>query len=195
MTVVKDQLESIQKTIKTSIKENLTEAIDDKKEIDKRKMNLVVFGMNEVVDSENSWSTTEKINKDIEDITEIIKNELGVGISPRNGIIDARRLGMKKSDKPRPLKIEFKDIQTKRDVLTNARKLRDSENPQAKNMYINPDLSEKQRELDSALRAKMWTMRGEGQNVIIRKGAIVTADHVVRKTRSPKPSTSKTNKQ
>ena len=190
MKVVQQQLDGIQKTIKTSIKENLNTAIDDKKEIDKRKMNLIVFGLDEIDENGSSWSTTDKVNKDIATISDIITNDLGVGLSNRNGIIDARRLGMKPKDgKPRPLKIEFRDIQTKRDVLSNAKKLRTVENPVAQKLYINPDLTDKQREIDSKLRQEMWKLRGEGKNVIIRKGAIAEVDWEVRKTRTFTKST------
>ena len=190
MVDVKEQLGSITKTIKTSIHENLSTAIDDKREIDKRKMNLIVFGLDEIDTGGNTWSTAEKVAKDIESMSEIIKSDLGIGLSPRNGIIDARRLGMKSAGKTRPLKIEFKDIETKRDVLSKAKNLRDSRNPKVSKLYINPDLSEKQRAIDSALRVKMWELRGEGKNVIIRKGQIIEASHQVRKVRTHVPKAS-----
>ena len=99
---------------------------------------------------------------------------------------------MKSTGKIRPLKIEFKDIETKRDVLSKAKNLRDSINPKVSKLYINPDLSEKQRAIDSALRVKMWELRGEGKNVIIRKGQnqIIEASHQVRKVRTHVPKAS-----
>ena len=193
MVDVKKQLDGINKTIKSSIAANLTNAIDDRKEIEKRKMNLIVFGLAEIDEDGKSWSTNDKVQKDIEVVSNVITNDLGIGLSPRNGIIDARRLGMKNKDgKPRPLKIEFKDIQTKRDVLSSAKKLRTTENPIANKLYINPDLTDKQREIDSKLRAEMWKLRGEGKNVIIRKGAVVTVEYEVRKTRSAPVTTKST---
>ena len=130
------------------------------------------------------WNTPEKVAADIEKMTEIITEELGVGLSTRNGIINARRLGSKIDNKPRPLRIEFKDLNSKRDVLTNAKKLRNSSDKVAKVLYINPDLTEEQRKHDKNLRKEMWRQRTEeGKNVMIKRGEIVEAPHQVRKTR------------
>ena len=74
----------------------------------------------------------------------------------------------------------------------SAKKLRTTENPIANKLYINPDLTDKQREIDSKLRAEMWKLRGEGKNVIIRKGAVVTVEYEVRKTRSAPVTTKST---
>ena len=86
----------------------------------------------------------------------IISDELEVALSPRTGIIDARRLGAKTQGKHRPLKLEFRDLGTKRDVLTKAKTLRNSDNEIAKKLYINPDLTKEQKEADKELRKEMW---------------------------------------
>ena len=191
MSDVKKQLADIQKDIKTTVGDTINNVIDDRREIDKRKMNLIVFGLPEAdIDTpdndKTSWDTEDKVDKDIETITDIIINELGVGLSNRNGIINARRLGAKSNKKSRPLKIEFKDLNAKRDVLTKAKNLRKSTNDVAKRLYINPDLTEEQRKRDKDLRAEMWRLRTDEQkNVIIKRGEIVVADHPVRMTRKP----------
>ena len=187
MAEVKTELRSIQDTIKTSIRTNISSAIDNKNEIDKRKMNLIVFGLPESEPNDNgSWGITEKVKKDIEAMETIIKDELNVAISPRTGIIDARRLGTKTQNGHRPLKIEFRDLGTKRDVLNKAKTLRNSDNPIAKKLYINPDLTKEQKEADKKLRQEMWRQREEeNRNVIIRRGQIVEAEGTVRKTRTP----------
>ena len=185
MTTVKDQLASIHKTIRTSIRTNISTAIDDKNELDKRKMNLIVFGLPEVESSDGTWGISEKVKKDIETMNTIISDELNVALSPRTGIIEARRLGAKVQNKHRPLRIEFRDIGTKRDVLTKAKNLRNSTNTVAKQLYINPDLTKEQKEADKKLRAEMWRQREEeNKNVIIRRGKIVTSEVEVRKSRN-----------
>ena len=152
-------------------------------------MNLIVFGLPEAKADNGQaqeWNTQEMVDKDIELMNKLIEEELGVGLSPRTGIINARRLGSfkKNNTKPRPLKLEFKDLNAKRDVLTNAKKFRKSSVEAAKNIFINPDLTEKQRESDKKLRETMWQQRNSGKNVIIKRGKIVEADHEVRKFRS-----------
>ena len=189
MKVVQGQIADIQTTIKTAVKDNISTVMDDHRELEKRKMNLIVFGLPELM-SENGqkqeWNTQQLVDRDIEEISKLITDELGVGLSPRNGILNARRLGgfKKNSDKPRPLRIEFKNLDTKRDVLTNAKKFRNSNVNIAKNIFINPDLTEKQRENDKILREKMWSQRQMGKNVIIKRGQLVEVDREVRKQRN-----------
>ena len=187
MANVKAEIAEINKTIKTRVDDKVSDIMDDKREIERRKMNLVVFGLPEADAGDTDktdWSTTEKIEKDIEVISNLISEDIGVALSPRTGIIDARRIGGPKPGKPRPLKIEFRDLNTKRDVLTNAKKLRLSEKEICKKLYINPDLTEKQKAEDTKLRSEMWARREKGDNVIIRRGAVVTVERVVRKTRT-----------
>ena len=188
MKGVKEDISNIQNTIKIAVKDNISNVMDDHRELEKRKMNLIVFGLPEISEGEQAqeWNIEQKVEKDIEEITKLITEELGVGISPRTGIINARRLGgFKKNsqNKPRPLRIEFKDLNAKRDVLTNAKKFRNSSLKVAKNIYINPDLTQKQRESDKKLRNEMWQQRDAGKNVIIRRGQIVEVDREVRKHR------------
>ena len=189
MSEVKASIDGIKKTIKTSIKDNISTIMVDKAEIDKRKMNLIVFGLPEPIQDEtdkSEWSNDKKVAKDIATMSKIITDDINVGLSPRNGLIDARRLGLKTAGKSRPLKIEFRDLQTKRDVLTRAKKLRDSTDPVARKLYINPDLTEKQREEDKILRKEMWRLREEeNKNAVIKRGKIVISDFDVRKSRTP----------
>ena len=128
----------------------------------------------------------------------IIEDELQIDIGLDEIVVDARRLGKKDTDseaaktgtpKPRPLKVVFKDLSKKREVLSAAKKLRKSSNEIANRLFINPDLTEAQRAKDKELRDEMWKRRGNNENVIIRRGEIVQADHDVVKKRHEKLST------
>ena len=185
MKEVQNQILDIQKTIKHTVDNKVTDILDEKRQIDMRKMNLIVYGLPEPEkDGGTDWSTTEKDKADKEQLYEIIKEDIGVDLNQTSGIIDTRRFGTPSPGKPRPLKIVFKDLDVKRNVLTNAKKLRNSDKPVCKTLYINPDLTEKQREADKKLRAEMWIERGKQRNVIIRKGQLVEVPHKVRYTRS-----------
>ena len=186
MDIVKEKVAKIEKTIDNKIKDRMETIIEDKDEIEERKYNLVIFELPEKASANRNtpWSTEEKIKYDTQTMKDIITHDLGVGLSPKNDIYHARRLGGWKKGVNRPLKITFDSIYTKRDVLSHARSLRDSEDPVLQKIYINPDLTEKQREEDKALRKQMWERRGNNENVVIRRGQIVKADHEVRKTRS-----------
>ena len=97
------------------------------------------------------------------------------------------------TDRPRPVKIEFKDIDVKRDVLTKAKNLRKSVSKIAQKLYINPDLSKEQIEFEKKLREKMWERRQNGENVIIRKGKLEIVPFEVRKVRHITDSASGSN--
>ena len=149
-------------------------------------MNLIVYGLPEPEKTEGTkWGTTEKDKADKEQLNKIITEDIGVNLDEDSDIIDSRRFGAPTPGKPRPLKIVFKSLDVKRNVLTNAKKLRQSEKPICKTLYINPDLTEKQRQADKKLREEMWIERGKKRNVIIRKGQLVEVNYNVRYTRSP----------
>ena len=74
MVNVKAQLATINETIKTQVNDKVSDIMDDKREIERRKMNLIVFGLPESKPDENDktvWDTEKKIQKDIEEITNI----------------------------------------------------------------------------------------------------------------------------
>ena len=188
MEIVKEKIEKIEKSIKTRVKDQVADVIDDREEVEWRKYNLIVFGLPESPSEE----TDDRIDEDTWKMEDIKKTDLNVSLSPRNGIYDARRLGKLDKNKTRPLRITFDDIRTKRDVLINAKKLKKCSEPYKKQMFINPDLTAKQREEDEQLRKKMWERREKfNENVIIRKGKIVTAPFEVRKIRNQKPGQNK----
>ena len=186
---LKTRMDNVERKLKGSVQKEISVAINEKADIERRKMNLVVFNLPEAeCNKDTAWDLPEQINKDIEIITDIIKNELKIDIG-ENAISDARRLGRKQSndeEKPkcRPMKFIFSDLKKKREVLEAAKNLRTSENDIAKRLFINPDLTDAQREKDRELRKLMWERRGNGENVAIKKGEIITVDYPVRKTRA-----------
>ena len=195
------RLETVEKKLEGSVKKEIGTALNEQVDIEKRKMNLLVFNLPEPENVEQTvWDIPTKVAKDTKAISDIIKDNLKINL-PDGQIINARRLGTLDTEsesakngvpKPRPLKITFSDISKKRDVLTAAKNLRTSDNDIAKKLYINPDLTPEQRKSDQVLRQEMWRRRTENnENVIIRKGEIVTASWEVRKKRSAvRPTTS-----
>ena len=177
MSEVKEKISNLEKAVKQQIDNTVHEAIEEKREIEHRKMNLIVYGLTEPEkpDSTTAWDTETMIEADTATISTLITSELGVGLSPNKGIAAARRLGMKKVGKPRPLRITFNDIVVKRDVLRNSMKLRQV--TAHKYVYINPDLTPKQRKAELELVNEMWKQREElGKKVIIKKGELVEVD-------------------
>ena len=181
VTDVETKIDKISEQVSRIVHTEITETMQEKSEIDQRKLNLIVYGLPEV--QETAWDTQQKIEADTETVENLVKNELGVGLGPRKGIVDCRRLGKSIDNGARPLRIVFSDLGTKRDVLFNAKKLRQSDDVIAKKVYINPDLTPKQRLAEKTLRDEMWARRNKGEKVIIQKGKIVPTDRDVQMTR------------
>ena len=168
------------------------EAVNENSDIERRKMNLILFNLpeNAVHTGKSVWDDDKTRQHDLSAIIQMAKDELGLEVGTK--IDRVIRLGFrdkeKADSKPRPVKVIFKDIKMKRDVLTNAKLLRQSRNHTHRRIFISPDLTEAQRIKDHQLRSQMWNAReNENRNVIIQKGRLVEVDYPVRKQRVNTP--------
>ena len=94
--------------------------------------------------------------------TEILATSLKKEI-PQDAVTNIIRLGPTSNDKIRPLKVTFQDINVKRDILGKAKLL--ARGPH-KNIYISPDLTPQQREIDRKLRVELKARRETGEKEI-----------------------------
>ena len=100
--------------------------------------------------NEQEGTEEEISNADKEKATDIITQELGIEPDIQN----VERCGRKKvqkqgepEPKPRPLRIVLSSLETRKDILMNATKLRNSDHADIKlksDVYINPDLTKAQ---------------------------------------------------
>ena len=194
MSDVKTRLEKVEKKLAGSVKQEIGSALSEQADIEKRKMNLVVFNLPEPKNTENTvWDNPRKIEEDTKALKAIIEDELHINL-PETAMVSVRRLGKLDTEsdsakkgipKPRPVKIVFADLQKKRNILSEAKMLRKCTSEVAQKLFINPDLTPEQRKIDQELRKEMWRRRSENnENVVIRRGKIVEADHEVLKTRT-----------
>ena len=103
-------------------------------------------------------------------------------------VVEAVHLGVKVSDKLRPLKVQFRNLSHRRLILIKAKKLHDSVSALMKNVYINPDLSVKERQVQRNLRKKLMRRKQNGEfNLKIHRGKIVK-QVIVSACRAPKSS-------
>ena len=195
MQKVETRLDSVESKISGTVHKEIHAAINERTDIENRKMNLVIYNLPEAVDcndENSSWDNTTRVDKDTAQFKEIVEKHLKINMGTAK-IKNARRLGKRtitvdeNVTKPRPrvLKITFEDIKTKRDILSMSKELRNAEDGIAKGIYINPDLTTAQRDKDRQLRKEMWNLRiNENKNVIIQKGQIVEVNRNVRKTKA-----------
>ena len=111
--------------------------------MEQRKWNLIVFNVPESTSPE----TVQRKDDDINFICNVAK-EINAG---EVDVVEVVCLGVKVSDKLRPLKVQFRNLSHRRLMLVKAKKLRDSESAVMKNVYINPDLSVKERQVQRNL--------------------------------------------
>ena len=194
VTEIKKRLDKVETKLSGSVNKEIEQAISEKQDIERRKLNLVLYNMPEQEKGEKSvWDNPAKIAADISYVSEMVENEFHLNMNtstPTPRIVDARRIGKKPESengvkpRPRPLILKFRDIESKRQVLSKAKDLRSSVDDEYKAIYINPDLTPLQRKNDAILREEMWRRRIENnENVVVRKGKIVVVTHDVPKTR------------
>ena len=108
--------------------------------------------------------------KDIDSVGEII--EKGLHMDFGRHIDKMMRIGRLTEGRPRPLKILLKSIDSKKEILSRAKSLKDEE--KFKRMFISPDLTRKQQALDKELRTQLKKFRDDGEtDVRIKSGKIV----------------------
>ena len=166
---IEQQLKSLEKASKQPnviTADTASKVVDEYRDMERRKWNLIVFNAPEPKSTESSQRKAE----DREFFNSLIDH---IGIDPVD-VIDVVRLGAKTSDKLRPLRVQFNNLGHRRSVLVNAKKLRDSSSDVFKGVYINPDLSVKERQVQRNLRSELARRKENGESdIFIRRGRIV----------------------
>jgi len=142
--------------------------VDEYKDHERRKMNLIFHKIPEQEATENT-SKHELDKKFILSIAE----ELGVeGFE----ITGTARIGRPNESGERLLKVEVKNLNSKKQILSKAKFLRKAKNERLRKVYITPDLSYQERLQQKVLRTELHRRRNAGEmNLLIHKGQIITA--------------------
>ena len=101
-----------------------------------------------------------------------VAEELGVD---ELEVVNTTRIGHVKESGERLLKVEVKNVSSKKNILSKAKLLRQAKNETYHKIYITPDLSYQERSHQKSLRTELHRRRGEGEpNLCIRKGQIIS---------------------
>jgi hypothetical protein len=131
-------------------------------EREKRKLNVVVMGLPEVSDDNDSVEVRKMFDALVEEVA------VGFQVLGRIG---------KKGEKPRPVRVKMIDLEDKRRILFRAKNLKKVNGMEA--LYIMQDLSKAQQDEDKKLRSEVRRLREAGEtNVRISKGVIVIGERV-----------------
>lgn len=139
--------------VEATVEKAVNKKIEEDKDIDQRRCNIVVFGVAEDADPESRRQSDIKFVGDLyKEITDTSLNE--------DGITKLFRLGRRElNGKDRPLLVSFKDIDTKAAVMSNLTKLRGI-NKRLGSISITHDLSPRQREEVKKVLAEARTKYG-----------------------------------
>ena len=161
--VVMDQ-ETSQSQSKPVTVDTASKIVDEYRDREMRKSNIIIFNIPEPKSVDSAQWKKEDIA-----VINAIAEELGSTALDFVGVV---RLGAKSSDKNRPLKVQLNSLSQRRFLLMKAKELRKSK--QFSNMYINPDLSYKERQALKELRQELVRRKTAGEkDIFIRRGQIV----------------------
>ena len=140
--------------------------MDEYREREQRKLNLI---FHKVPESSHS-DLSSRGEQDLQFIHTLAK-ELGVNHLEITNII---RLGQPRESGARLLKVSVSSFQSKKQLLSKAKNLRQAKSEHLRKVYITPDLSPQERSHQKNLRAELHRRRTAGeQNLVIRRGQIV----------------------
>ena len=145
------------------------EAIEEQKEREEKKNNVIIFNIPE--------STTEDTNDALKEDIKMVKEVLAeVHPSIQNVQIDennTKRLGYKKKDHTRPIKIQFQENTTKGQIFRNSAKLRGHE--KFSKVNISSDKTRRELQADKKLKETLLAERAlrPDDDLIIHKGTII----------------------
>lgn len=153
-----------------SVAEVVTLTVDELKDRDNRRNNIVVYNMPEP----NETMRSKRRSKDNDQVKDMLCNGLFVDIQ-EGEIEQTTRLGIRGKGpdaKPRVLLVHFNDPSLRDEVIQACSKLRKTE--KWRTVYIAPDLSKDQRQERWNLREELKRRKEEGEeNLIIRNGKII----------------------
>ena len=150
--------------LESSIESKVQEAIEDYREREARKCNVIIHNIPE----SNKNDSKERRHEDIQVINEMLEEGLNVDDATLQSVV---RLGKRVEGKSRLLKVEVDSVKSKRNLLQNAKKLRRTET--WKKVFITPDHTPKERQINKDLREEIKRRTEEGEEgLVIRRGKI-----------------------
>ena len=145
---VTESMESVQRNVLGKVSESM--------EIEKWKFNLILHGIKE---SENDE------DEDVDIVNKILRS---ISIDPVRHVDGVSRVEHAATDKVRPTRIKVKTLEGTLEILRRGKTLKDGS---FKRVYISPDLTRRQQEVDNELRQKLNSFR-EGSEPNARIGEL-----------------------
>lgn len=137
----------------------VTDAVNEALDVERRKLNLTISGLQ-----------PSETKSDGELIQELFEDP-SLNVTGTVVVSNCQRVGKKGL-----LIVTFDTLESKRNILKNAYKLKSSTNTGYRSVYISPDLTRKQRIAEYQLRTELRERRNKGENNLrISRGKIVVS--------------------
>ena len=149
-----------------TIQKVLVEQKEEEILIKKKEDNLIIYGMPECTTEDKK----EEMLEDFRRIKKVYSEKLEI---EQNDLKHITRLGIKETDKVRPIQITLSSQAKRKEMLINNMNLKLLENEISTNIYVSTDRTKKQRDADKELRAELKRRKQLGENLVIRNNKIV----------------------
>ena len=158
--------------IEKSIRQHVSEEIEEMKEQEERKNNVIIFNVKETPSEREEESKAADLNN-IKEILTFSNPELADQINDLNET-SISRMGRLNADatKPRPIKLSVKNTKTKFQILKNSQKMKDCTSHTK--IGFKKDLTKKQQQEESVLRAELEERKKAGDDVVIYKRKVIS---------------------
>jgi len=164
----------VDESIAFAVKDKIEEDKEEEAEIAKRKTSVIVFGLSE----SQSEDTEERKMEDSCKISEMLHEMDASGVGVRQVI----RLGARQTDQnvqPRPVKVVIDNEEQHQTMLKSAKNLRNVVRGGWNRVFVQPDLTPKQRTVRRQLVAELKERQLRGElNLIIANNKIITRRNV-----------------
>lgn len=163
LAIMENELKVLKQQFTLKLSEDIckivNETIKETHEVLEKKLNVMVFGLEECSDS---------VEEDVK-VAEICS----VLEIPTTSISTFSRVGKAEPTKRRPMRLRFESGECKANCLRNSGKLRNYNMQNHSKIYIRHDLTRSQLERDKKLLEEFKSRKDKGENVVLRRGKIV----------------------
>ena len=158
----------------------LSTDLQEEKLKEMKKLNLIIYGI-----PETNEDPEDQMMQDFNTVKELYIDKVNIKTEDITSII---RLGRKKENQIRPIRLTFRDIHKRREILVNNNGLRlegdeykeckCKVNP-GKHIHVNitTDKTQHERDAENQLREELKARRSSGEDIIIKRGKIVKRNH------------------
>ena len=166
------------------MKVHVEEVLNDQLERDQKKNNIIMYNLPEGTDQDEEKNKTDDLDK-AKEVLKFVNSEVKTENYDKSKIM---RIGPKRSNKVRPVKIIMENQDCKNNILRNARNLKESE--KFSKIGLSFDKTRKQQEEYRKLKEKLeeHKKKDDGKDYVIFRNQIVVRSEIANIIRKSKES-------